>query len=138
MAKKLPRCKVRRCNRIARTLGYCKTHALREADKRFSEKIRSSGKCIGQTKYWTGPTFPCAGAIQCCHLFSRRYRNIRWHERNAVPGCAAHHLWMDTHPLEKDDMMLDILEHEYQELHDEALDMSIDWHERLEEVLSGD
>ena len=136
MGAKLPRCKVRRCKKIARIAGYCKTHATTKADKIFSERVRSSGKCIGQTKYWNGPTFPCAGALQCCHLFSRRYRNLRWHHLNAVPGCQAHHLWMDNNPIEKDDMMLDILEHEYQELHDQALDDTIDWRERLEEILN--
>ena len=135
MGAKLPRCKVKRCTRIARIAGYCNTHATKRADKLFSAKVRSSGKCIGQTKYWVGPTFPCAGAVQCCHWFSRRYRNIRWDTRNAVPGCQAHHLYMDTHPIEKDDMMLDFLEHEYQELHDDALDDTIDWRTRLEEVL---
>ena len=138
MGPKLPRCKVGRCKKIARTAGYCKTHATKRADKIFAAKVRSKGRCIGQTKYWVGAVFPCAGSLQCCHLFSRRYRNIRWDYLNAVPGCAAHHLYMDTNPIQKDDLMLDLLEHKYQELHDEALDDTIDWRLRLEEVLNGD
>ena len=135
MGSKLPRCKMQRCKRIARIAGYCKTHATKKADSKFSIEVRSSGKCIGQTKWWKGPVFACAGPLQCCHLFSRRYRNIRWDHRNAVCGCAAHHRWMDTNPIEKDDMALDYLEHEYQELHDRALDASIDWRDKLIEIL---
>jgi len=135
MPSKLPRCKTGRCERIARILGYCKTHAVKLADKRFSLRIREEGRCYGQTKFWLGPTFPCAGPLHCAHLFSRRYRNVRWDDRNAVPLCAGHHKWFDTHPIEKDDMMLEHLEHEYTELHDLALEHG-DWYEKLEEVLN--
>ena len=143
MGKKLPRCKVGRCKQIARVAGYCKTHATKKADKLFSAQVRgiledgtTEAKCIGQTRYWVGASFPCSGALQCCHLFSRRYRNIRWHYLNAVPGCAAHHLWMDTHPIEKDEMMLEWLEMDYEMLRDMALDDTIDWRLKLEEVLN--
>ena len=121
MPKLLQRCKKRRCKRIARIEGLCKSHALKEADGLFSLMIRKEGVCLGLTKFWDGPTFPCAGALQCCHLFSRRYRNIRWDIRNALPGCMAHHRWLDTHPIEKDDMMLEWLELDYEELHYLAL-----------------
>ena len=126
MPSKLPRCKRKRCQKIARIAGFCKSHATKEADRKFSLMIRSSGKCYGQTKFWQGPTFACAGPLHCAHLFSRRYRNVRWNRDNAVPLCAGHHKWFDTHPVEKDDMMLDYLEVDYRELHDLALEVR-DW-----------
>ena len=136
MPSKLPRCKVGRCKRIARTAGFCKTHATKKADTKFSLRVREEGKCYGATKFWIGPYFPCAGHLSCCHLFSRRYRNVRWDERNAVSMCAAHHAWFDQHPIEKDDMMLEWLEMDYEELKDLALDDTIDWRVKMEEVLN--
>jgi len=134
MPKKLPRCKIKRCNKIARHCGYCKSHATKAADTKFSLAIRAEGQCYGQTSFWIGPTFACAGPLHCAHLFSRRYRNVRWDVRNAVPLCAGHHKWFDTHPIEKDDMMLEYLEIEYADLHDKALEIG-DWWESLEEIL---
>ena len=134
MGVKLPRCKIKRCKKIARVSGYCRMHATRAADKAFSIAIRAEGKCYGQTKFWQGPTFACAGPLHCAHLFSRRYRNIRWDTRNAVPLCAGHHKWFDSRPLEKDDMILDHLEEEYMDLHDLALE-HLDWYAILEKVL---
>jgi hypothetical protein len=134
VAERLPRCRVQRCKRIARIGTLCKTHAVREADRLFSIDIRSTGRCIGTTSFWKGPEFPCAGPLQCCHLFSRRYRNIRWDERNAVAMCAAHHRYFDTRPIERDTMMLEHLELDYERLRREALDHG-DWHLKLAKAL---
>ena len=134
MSKILPRCRIKRCKRIARISGYCKTHATKEADRKFSLVIRAGGRCYGQTAFWTGPSFACAGPLHCAHLFSRRYRNIRWDTRNAVPLCAGHHKYFDTRPIEKDDMMLNWLEMDYTTLHDLALEHG-DWYAILEKVL---
>ena len=76
MGVKLPRCKRGRCKRIARVAGWCKTHATQEADRRFSAWVRGYGGCYGKTEFWQGPEIKCAGHLQCCHLFSRRYRNV--------------------------------------------------------------
>jgi len=131
---KLPRCKSRRCKRIARIMGYCKSHALKEADKRFSLMVREDARCYGTKSFWRGPTFACGGALQCAHLFSRRYRNVRWDKRNAVPLCGAHHRWLDTHPIEKDDMMLEWLDLDYENLRLLALSHD-NWRKKLGEVL---
>ena len=134
MPSKLPRCRVRRCKRIARIGDLCKTCAVKEADRLFSIDIRTEGKCAALTGFWKGPEFPCAGPIQCAHLISRRYRNTRWDKRNAVPLCAAHHRWLDTNPLEKDEMMVEHLEMDYELLRREALG-DADWRDKLAEAL---
>jgi hypothetical protein len=60
--------------------------------------------------------------------------NIRWHHLNAVPMCGGHHSWFDKHPIEKDEMMLEWLEMDYERLRLMALEHG-DWHEKLEKVL---
>ena len=137
MGVKLPRCKVGRCKKIARHVGYCKTHATKRADDKFSLVIRKDGKCYGQTRFWQGPTFPCGGYLSCCHLFSRKYRNVRWDARNAVPMCGAHHSWFDQNPIEKDDMILEWLGLDYEMLRLQALSNE-DWRIRMETVLRGE
>ena len=66
---KLPRCRVQRCKRIARIGRWCPSHALKEADRLFSIDVRSVGSCAGNSTFWNGPEFDCAGPLQCCHLF---------------------------------------------------------------------
>lgn len=134
MGKKLPRCRIRGCERIARIADLCKTHAVREADRLFSIDVRTLATCAGLTRFWQGPKFPCAGALQCAHLISRRYRNTRWNPKNAVALCAAHHRWLDTNPLEKDVMMVEHLEMDYEALRREALS-DADWRDKLAEAL---
>lgn len=137
MTKKLPRCKVQRCKRIARIGEWCKTHAVKEADRVFSLVVRGYGDCYGTSDFWIGPDFKCAGQLQCCHLFSRRYRNVRWHADNAVPLCAAHHRWLDLNPLEKDEMMRQWLLDDYEPLRQLALS-DADWRLTLEGYLAPD
>lgn len=99
-----PRCSVQRCDRRANAGQWCKTHAERKADAMFSAYIRNrDGGCIAQTRSWLGAEFSCAGPLQCAHLISRRYHATRFDPLNAVALCAAHHRWLDTHPLEKDE-----------------------------------
>ena len=135
MPVKLPRCKTRRCHKPARIGGYCKGHAVKKADQLFSLAVREDAKCAGATSFWKGPTFQCGGALQCCHFFSRRYRNTRWDYRNVAPMCAGHHRWFDTHPIERDDMMLEQLGIDYEELRRQALDPSHDWYEDVAYIL---
>jgi hypothetical protein len=134
MGKKLPRCRVGRCTRIARIGDWCPSHATDRADTIFSLQTRQHGTCYGVMKFWTGPKVRCGGPLQCAHLFSRRYRNVRWDHRNAVPLCAGHHWYFDNHPIEKDDIMLEWLEMDYELLRREALEHG-HWREKLVEFL---
>ena len=43
--------------------------------------------------------------LQCAHGFSRRYRAVRWDERNAWALCRACHTYFTHHPIEWDDWL---------------------------------
>lgn len=103
--QRLPRCSVQRCTKIARIKGFCPSHALQEADRRFSLIVRSTGVCAAQG---TLGGVSCNGGLQCAHLISRRYRAVRWWEQNAVALCAAHHKFGTEHPLEWDAWVSDL------------------------------
>lgn len=137
---KAPRCKRQRCTKRVWYDGLCKSHALKRADDKFSRLIRGLGLvewvgCYGRTEFWKGPEFECAGSMQCCHLFSRRYRNTRWHTENAVPMCAAHHKWFDENPIEREDMIKAWLGDKYEPLRRKALQHG-DWRQTLMDYLN--
>ena len=73
-------------------------------DTLFSKIIRARGCCeINHvTKCPSGP-------LQCCHIFSRSYRAVRFDERNAVAGCAGCHLFFTLNPEEWDDWRVEHL-----------------------------
>lgn len=74
-------------------------NATKRADELFSNLIRA--RAIG---CWAvGHRRECSMSLQCCHIISRRYRGIRWDERNAVAMCGAHHTYFTHHPLEWED-----------------------------------
>lgn len=92
-----------------------KQNQTKEADTLFSLIVRAPGRCLilGCGKK-TG--------LQCAHGFSRRYRPIRWDERNAFCLCAGHHHWFTMRPLEWDEWLRNRLGVElYQELRSKAL-----------------
>jgi len=127
------KCKTRGCKRRAVVVDWCRSHAKKVADKRFSKETRALGMCMGKVK-WLGPEFECKGPLQCAHIVSRRYLAVRWEDDNSLPLCAAHHMWLDTHPLEKDKQAIKWLgEDRFEELKNKA--MAGDWKERLEEYL---
>ena len=64
----------------------------KKCDRLFSELIRSRGECELRG------TAECRGVLQCCHGFSRRFRSLRWDERNAFAGCAGCHLYFTKRP----------------------------------------
>lgn len=92
-----------------------KTSQTAIADTLFSLIVRRPGVC----------KIPGCGKttnLQCCHLFSRAYRSIRWNEVNAVVMCQGHHLWYTVHPIEWDVLMHEWLGEElYVELRETAL-----------------
>ena len=38
--------------------------------------------------------------LHCSHLYSRRYRSIRWHPLGAVAHCFSCHMWFGSNPIE--------------------------------------
>jgi hypothetical protein len=78
--------------------------ATKRADALFSKLIRSRGFCeLAEMR----PETECSGALQCCHIISRRYRSIRWDENNALAGCQAHHTYFTHRPLEWEEAIAD-------------------------------
>lgn len=71
---------------------------LATADALFGKIIRRDGYChiCGSTE-----------VVQCAHGFSRRYRAVRWDERNAWALCRRHHLYFTHRPLEWEEWMRD-------------------------------
>jgi hypothetical protein len=73
-----------------------KTQQLRKADALFSKVIRSKGGCAN---------CPTVENLQCAHGFSRRYRSVRWDERNAFALCRGCHVYFTHRPLEWDEWL---------------------------------
>ena len=85
----------------------------KKCDKLFSEIIRKRGKCeaCGSTEN-----------LQCAHIHSRRYRNIRWNISNAICLCRGHHFYYTNHPLEWEQFIYEIRGREvWEDLKKEAL-----------------
>jgi len=74
---------------------YCMKHL---ADRLFAEHTREA--CDGACWAENASGIRCNGGLQCAHLISRRYAATRWLDANAMPLCAAHHLYFTHHPLE--------------------------------------
>lgn len=75
-----------------------KASLTKQADMLFSKIIRSRGSC----EHCATPV-----NLQCAHGFSRRYRAVRWDQRNAFALCAGCHLYFTMRPLEWDDWLRD-------------------------------
>src|SRR3990167_1363913 len=68
-----------------------KKNPVKKLDALFSTLIKLPGKCHRcNSKY----------RLQCAHLISRSYRQIRWDWFNAIPLCSSCHYYMTHHPLE--------------------------------------
>ena len=93
-------CDIKRCTRrvdayltaLDGKATLCKTHARERADRLFAAKVRRKGACMAEGEH--------LGYLQCAHIISRRYHNIRWDGRNAVCLCARHHAYFTHRPLE--------------------------------------
>ena len=70
---------------------------LKDADDEFSLYIRERDFNICRMR---GELCRCSGPIQCNHKISRANNRLRWDERNAVAGCAAHNQWAHYNPVE--------------------------------------
>src|SRR5262245_21738960 len=70
---------------------YCATHL---ADRLFAASVRYAGRCWAEGYHRVA----CNGGLQCAHIFSRRYRALRWSHDNAVALCAGHHTFFTHSP----------------------------------------
>lgn len=68
-----------------------KSSLTRRLDKVVSEIVRKRGKCerCGSVD----------GTLQCCHIFSRTYRNLRWDLDNLLCMCASCHFFCHKNPI---------------------------------------
>ncbi len=131
MRQKAPRCSVRRCKRRPVKVGLCNTHLLREADAAFSQFIRRRDRSCWRCGSRDG--------LQCMHIISRRYRALRWDERNAVAGCLKCHTYFTHRPLEWEAWIDSKLgAGTWAQLRKEALAGVMDWRELAAEWIGGD
>jgi 5-methylcytosine-specific restriction endonuclease McrA len=93
-------CEVRSCKRRAHD-GLCKTHRTQRADREFSILIRTRDGACRRCQ--------STERLQCAHVHSRRYRKIRWDERNAMALCSSCHVWQTHHPLEGEEFFRSVL-----------------------------
>lgn len=68
-----------------------KTSITRALDKVASEIVRKRGRCERCSKKET---------LQCCHIYSRTYRNLRWDLDNLLCLCAGCHFYFHKNPIE--------------------------------------
>jgi len=59
-------------------------------DKQIGECVRARGACERCGKIMQ---------LQCCHIFSRRYKKLRHDERNLLALCASCHFWAHANPI---------------------------------------
>lgn len=69
-----------------------KTGLTNKLDKECSRIIRSQGICVscGENDY---------SKLQCCHIFSRTYKNTRWDLMNLLCMCAGCHFESHKNPI---------------------------------------
>lgn len=69
-----------------------KSYIARKLDAECSRIVRSHGQCVmcGCGDY---------EKLQCCHIFSRTYRSVRWDLDNILPLCASCHFYSHKNPL---------------------------------------
>jgi len=117
--------KVRECDNFTQRKGYCsnKCEKDHEADKREEFAIKKAAKPKAKKKGFksvkvspadtafslcvrTAANFTCGkcgkveGRMECSHIFSRKYRAIRWCKENAMCKCNYCHRWWHQNPLD--------------------------------------
>ncbi len=67
-----------------------KSTLTRKLDKICSELVRARGQC-----------WKCKGTttLQTAHIFSRKYRSVRWDLDNLLCSCAKCHFWGHANPI---------------------------------------
>ena len=64
---------------------------IKKLDTIFADLIKLPGKCHRCKSNYR---------LQCAHIISRRYQQVRWEVRNAVCLCSGCHMYFTYHPLE--------------------------------------
>ena len=67
-----------------------KSTLTRKLDKAVSEIVRARGRCA-----WCGKE----EGLECAHIFSRRYRSVRWDLMNLLCLCHSHHFYAHANPI---------------------------------------
>ena len=102
-AYKTPRCTKRGCGRPAEAVGLCKSHALAECKRRWSERIREAGRC----ELAGVDGVACGGPLQGAHgLPKGAYPSVQFELLNGWCICAGHHRYYTDRPLEWTDILL--------------------------------
>jgi hypothetical protein len=84
------------------------TNLTRKLDKLVSEIVRKRGYCA-----WCKKT----EGLECCHIFSRRYRSVRWFLGNLVCLCHSHHFYAHSNPVLFTEFIQEYLgDYEYEQL----------------------
>ena len=95
-----------------------KTSLTRKLDKVCSAIVRGRGYCA-----WCKKT----EGLECCHIFSRRYRSVRWFLPNLVCLCHNHHFFSHSNPILFTEFIKDYLgDFQYEELK-RRKEMIIQW-----------
>ncbi len=95
-----------------------KKSLTRKLDKICSDIVRARGECA-----WCHKT----KGLECCHIFSRRYRSVRWDLKNLLCLCHSHHFYSHANPVLFGEFVKDYLGgYEYNNLKQKA-QMLIKW-----------
>ena len=87
-----PRCTTQRCKKAATNGTWCLTHATRRADTMMSKHVRELQPYCERCGATT--------ALQWAHIFSRKYRSVRWSKDNYKILDARCHAYFTHHPAE--------------------------------------
>ena len=68
-----------------------KSYLTKKLDQACSLITRSKGRCVkcGEQRYQQ---------LQCCHIYSRTYKSVRWDLLNLLCMCASCHRWGHNNP----------------------------------------
>ena len=85
----------------------------RKLDALCSRIVRAQGICARcrTTKY---------EQLQCCHIFSRKYRSVRWDFDNMLCLCVSCHFWAHHNPVLFAEFVKEYLGHKYRTLKQQA------------------
>jgi len=73
-------------------LKNTRSSLTRKLDKVVSNIVRSRGECVKcRNKDYS--------KLQCCHIFSRANRSVRWDFKNVLCLCSGCHFWSHQNPL---------------------------------------
>lgn len=87
-----------------------KTSLTRNLDKLCSKIVRSVGEC----QYCGCPEY---SKLHCAHIYTRKWRSVRWDLLNMICLCASCHLSFHDKPVEFQEFVVQYLgEVKYQEL----------------------